>query len=184
MTKQSFAEQIPTYASLITAGAFFVATWGLHRMRHHGLVVGFLGVQLAFGVVMLAALIAGVKTDSKAYLWLFFWSLVGPAIISWPLAMKWAFELPASRPMWLALLITAVICVCLPVYLHDLAPNSGAYLFYASVFAFPGILSLLTTAGALNRAETMVHLGLSLFWLMLGAYAFTLAAGRSNVNLQ
>lgn len=184
MTKQSFFEQVPTYVSLFAVAAFFAATWNLNRMRNHALILWFLAVQLLCGIVMLAALIAGVKRDSKTYLILFFVSLLITSIPAWILSLRWMLELPAAKPIELALTLAVVGTVGLFAYLHDRAPNSGAFLFYASVFAFPGALSLLTTASALNRVETMVHLGLSLFWLLMGLYAYSLAAGYANENLR
>ena len=189
MTKHSFLEQVPTYASLVCVAAMMTLTWNLNRMRHHALVFGFLAIQLLCGIVMLSALIGGVDRKSSLYLQLFFGSLVLPSLLAWTLAMKWAFELPAERPMWMAFLIAVILTVAIPIYLHDLMPpvdakGSVLFLTVAGIFAFPGFLSVMTTASALNRTETTVHLGLSLFWMFTGLYAYALAAGRSNVNLR
>lgn len=187
MTRQSFLEQVPTYASLISVAFLFSATWQLNRMRHHSLILFFLGIQFLCGVVVLAALIAGMARDSKEYRWLFALSVILPLALAWTIALRWALELPQGTII--AILLSLILPVGVSWYLCDLAPiaNKPYVLMYAvigSLFVFPGMLSVMTTAGELNRAETMVHLGLSAFWLMFGLYAYAQAAGLTNPNLK
>ena len=175
-------KSLPTFFSMVVLLWLLAVIVPLNRIRGHWLIVVFLVAQFAFTMLCFMA-IQRIGADSMVYRIIFLISAFTSVGASLAVAFSWAWELGLGNGL-LAVFVSACVPIASAAILSDYAgERSHFYLGCGALFLFPGMLSLLTVALPHSHVDTLVRVGLAVFWMAIGAYFYTAAASLSNSNL-